>query len=54
MFEQTPFPSLEDEEEEIDLADFNKSNPKRKTIEKLAQERPEDFAKLLRTWMSED
>ncbi|WP_172371461.1 flagellar basal-body MS-ring/collar protein FliF [Sporosarcina jiandibaonis] len=54
MYEQTPFPGLEDEEEEIDLSDFNKTNPKRKTIEKLAKERPEDFAKLLRTWMSED
>lgn len=54
MYEQTPFQGLEDEEEEIDLSDFNKTNPKRKTIEKLAKERPEDFAKLLRTWMSED
>ena len=55
MYQQTPFQDLEeDEEEEIDLSDFNKTNPKRKTIEKLAKERPEDFAKLLRTWMSED
>ena len=54
MYQQTPFQDLEDEEEEIDLSDFNKANPKRKTIEKLAKERPEDFAKLLRTWMSED
>jgi flagellar M-ring protein FliF len=54
MYEQTPFQSLKAEDEDINLSDFNKTNPKRKTIEKLAQERPEDFAKLLRTWMSED
>ncbi|RNF38757.1 flagellar basal-body MS-ring/collar protein FliF [Planococcus salinus] len=42
-------------EEEIDLSDFDsKTNPKRKTIEKLAKERPEDFARLLRSWMSEE
>lgn len=41
--------------EEIDLSGLSsKTNPKRKTIEKLAQERPEDFAKLLRTWMADE
>ncbi len=41
--------------EEINLADLTpKSNPKRSTIEKLAQERPEDFAKLLRSWMADE
>ena len=41
--------------EEMDLSEFNtKAKTKRKTIEKLAKGRPEDFAKLLRTWMSED
>lgn len=44
-----------DQIEEIDLAELTaKTNPKRKTIEKLAKERPEDFAKLLRTWMAEE
>lgn len=46
---------LEPEEEEIDLSEFsNRSNPKRKTIEKLAKGRPEDFTKLLRSWMADD
>ncbi|PKH10384.1 flagellar basal-body MS-ring/collar protein FliF [Planomicrobium sp. MB-3u-38] len=57
MFEQpvTPIGSLEEEEKEIDLSEFDsRSNPKRKTIEKLAKGRPEDFTKLLRTWMSEE
>lgn len=41
--------------EEIDLSELgSKSNPKRKTIEKLAKERPEDFAKLLRSWMADE
>ena len=44
-----------DEIEEIDLSELSsKSNPKRKTIEKLAKERPEDFAKLLRSWMADE
>ena len=43
------------EEAEIDLSEFNtKANPKRKTIEKLATGRPEDFAKLLRSWMADE
>jgi len=57
MFEQpgTPIGELEDEEQEIDLSEFDsRSNPKRRTIEKLAKGRPEDFTKLLRTWMSEE
>lgn len=57
MFEQpaTSIGELEDEEQEIDLSEFDsRSNPKRKTIEKLAKGRPEDFTKLLRTWMSEE
>ena len=44
-----------EEIEEIDLSELSsKSNPKRKTIEKLAKERPEDFAKLLRSWMADE
>lgn len=57
MFAQpaTAIGELEEEEKEIDLSEFDsRSNPKRKTIEKLAKGRPEDFTKLLRTWMSED
>lgn len=56
MFEPPASSTLRiDENEEMDLSEFNtKANPKRKTIEKLAKGRPEDFAKLLRTWMSED
>ncbi|ANU09176.1 flagellar M-ring protein FliF [Planococcus antarcticus DSM 14505] len=43
------------EDEEIDLSEFSaRSNPKRKTIEKLAKGRPEDFTKLLRSWMADD
>jgi flagellar M-ring protein FliF len=55
MFEPPLSTIRTDEDEEMDLSEFNtKANPKRKTIEKLAKGRPEDFAKLLRTWMSED
>ncbi|TWT03691.1 flagellar basal-body MS-ring/collar protein FliF [Planomicrobium sp. CPCC 101079] len=43
------------EEDEFDLSEFDATeNPKRKTIEKLAKGRPDDFAKLLRTWMAEE
>lgn len=56
MFEQPILNVREEEvEEEMDLSEFNaKSNPKRKTIEKLATGRPEDFAKLLRSWMADE
>lgn len=43
------------EEEEVDLSEFNnRANPKRKTIEKLAKGRPDDFTNLLRSWMADD
>lgn len=56
MFESQMPGTRIDEIEEIDLNELTSksSNPKRKTIEKLAKERPEDFAKLLRTWMAEE
>jgi flagellar M-ring protein FliF len=56
MFEQSMIKSGQQaEEEEVDLSDFDtRSNPKRKTIEKLAKGRPEDFTKLLRSWMADD
>lgn len=47
-------PLLEEEINEIDT-DSNTGERKRlKQLEKLAKEKPEDFAKLLRTWLSED
>lgn len=55
MFEETKAQVNQNEEDEIDLSELtSRTNPKRKTIEKLAKERPEDFAKLLRSWMAED
>ena len=55
MFNQALSKAKQDEEEEeIDLSNIGSKNPKRKTIEKLAQGRPEDFAKLLRSWMADD
>ncbi|AIF66373.1 flagellar M-ring protein FliF [Terribacillus saccharophilus] len=40
--------------EEIDDTPETESALKQKQLEKLAQESPEDFAKLLRSWMAED
>lgn len=55
MFEQPMINANQVDEEEQDLSDFNtRANPKRKTIEKLAKGQPEDFAKLLRSWMADD
>lgn len=39
---------------EIDEAEPTESTMKRKQLEKLAQDRPDEFAKLLRSWISED
>ncbi|HZG73669.1 MAG TPA: flagellar basal-body MS-ring/collar protein FliF [Chondromyces sp.] len=42
----------------VDIPDVNKveteASSRRKQLEKMAKERPEEFAKLLRTWLSED
>lgn len=55
MFEEPKAQVYPEENNEIDIPEFtSRTNPKRKTIEKLAKERPEDFAKLLRSWMTED
>lgn len=55
MFEEPKVQVDQEEKEEIDLSEFtSRANPKRKTIEKLAKERPDDFAKLLRSWMAQD
>jgi flagellar M-ring protein FliF len=45
--------------EPIDLPDVNESHEtesslRRKQLEKMAKEKPEEFAKLLRSWISED
>ena len=53
IFEETQM------EEEIVVPDVsteieNEATVKRKQLEKLAKERPDEFAKLLRTWLSKD
>jgi flagellar M-ring protein FliF len=50
---------FEDKAEPIIVPDVNKETEtentmKKKQLEKMAKEKPEDFAKLLRTWISED
>lgn len=44
-------------EVEVPPMEFDENNEKavvRKQLENMAKERPEDFAKLLRTWLAED
>lgn len=46
-------------QETFNLPDVNdehetESTMRRKQLEKMAKEKPEDFAKLLRTWIAED
>lgn len=50
---------MEEKYEPIRVPDVNKEfetegTMKKKQLEKMAKEKPEDFAKLLRTWISED
>ncbi|MBS8263457.1 flagellar basal body M-ring protein FliF [Mesobacillus boroniphilus] len=50
---------MEEKYEPIRIPDVNKefeteSSMKKKQLEKMAKEKPEDFAKLLRSWISED
>ena len=50
---------IEEKIEKFDIPDVNKeyqteSTMKKKQLEKMAKEKPEDFAKLLRSWISED
>ncbi|MCM3665633.1 flagellar M-ring protein FliF [Mesobacillus subterraneus] len=50
---------IEEKYEQIRVPDVNKeleteSTMKKKQLEKMAKEKPEDFAKLLRTWISEE
>ena len=39
---------------EIDSPETTESTVKRKQLEKMAQDKPDEFAKLLRSWISED
>lgn len=48
--EEAVQPHVPDVNEEPDT----ESSMRRKQLEKLAKEKPEDFAKLLRTWIAED
>jgi flagellar M-ring protein FliF len=50
---------MEEKYEQIRVPDVNReleteSTMKKKQLEKMAKEKPEDFAKLLRTWISEE
>lgn len=49
--EETYVDQIEDYQLEIDE---NESTIRRKQLEQLAREKPDEFAKLLRTWISED
>ncbi|WP_396129806.1 hypothetical protein [Exiguobacterium mexicanum] len=44
----------EDEVPDLDLEERGEGAVKKKQLEKLAESNPEEFAKLLRTWMSEE
>jgi len=39
---------------DINVSEENEVEMRRKQLEKLAEEKPEDFAKLLRSWLSDD
>ena len=48
-----------DDEEEVEVDDISEEKEtettlRRKQLEKMAKEKPDEFAKLLRTWISED
>ena len=51
--------SIIEEQEELIVSDINEEKEtegtiRRKQLEKMAKEKPEDFAKLLRSWITED
>jgi len=57
--EYTYTADIEDDEEDLELPDIEgqedtESEIKRKQLQKMAQDKPDEFAKLLRTWISED
>ena len=50
---------LEEQQESFNIEDINveqetEGTLRRKQLEKLAKDKPEEFAKLLRTWIAED
>ncbi len=50
---------IEEQRESLDVEDINKDletegTIRRKQLEKMAKEKPEEFAKLLRTWIAEE
>ncbi|MFX3674109.1 MAG: flagellar basal-body MS-ring/collar protein FliF [Paenisporosarcina sp.] len=50
---------LEEQREELNVSDINseietEATLRRKQLEKMAKDKPDDFAKLLRTWIAED
>jgi flagellar M-ring protein FliF len=50
FIEQPAVPNIPDVNEEIET----EASMRRKQLEKLAKEKPDEFAKLLRTWLAED
>ena len=50
---------IEEQRESFDVEDINNEQEtegtlRRKQLEKMAKEKPEEFAKLLRTWIAEE
>lgn len=50
---------IEEQEKVLHIEDINEEQEtegtlRRKQLEKMAKEKPEEFAKLLRTWIAED
>lgn len=54
LAEEEIIPEQEEEIPDIDTSVTTEEQKRLKQIEKLANEKPEDFAKLLRTWLSEE
>ncbi|WP_042348924.1 flagellar basal-body MS-ring/collar protein FliF [Bacillus massiliigorillae] len=52
--EQLLFEEVEDEIPDVNEEVLTEGAQKRKQLEKLAKEKPEEFAKLLRTWLTQD
>lgn len=52
--EQDDWVPIETEIPELDLDDKSEGAVKRKQLEKLAESNPDEFVKLLRTWLAED
>ncbi|GAB4072508.1 flagellar basal-body MS-ring/collar protein FliF [Barrientosiimonas marina] len=54
VFESTVTEETEPDVPEMESAEDSESVKRTKQLEKMAQENPEDFAKLLRSWLSDD